>query len=129
VRSVAAVLAGFITFSFALYAMQGAGTVVLRQLHPDLPATATLVNYSTNTRVFWLLWEAVGLVAAGYITARLAASSPVTHATMMGAIQAVVTLWALFTVPSNEPMWFWVIGIALMVPAAWFGGRLAAKRV
>ena len=124
-RSVVAIIVGFITFSVALYAMQSASTLVLRQLHPDLGATTTIVNYSTNTRVFWLIWEAVGLSAAGYVTARLAASSHVAHATVMGAIQAVVTLWAMLTVPSGDPMWFWIIGVALMIPAAWFGGRMA----
>jgi len=125
VRSIVAVLAGFITFSVALYAMQSASTLVLRQMHPDLPTTTTIVNYSTSTRVFWLMWEAVSLAGAGFVTARLAASSHVTHAAVMGGIQAVVTLWAMLTVPSGDPAWFWIIGIAVMIPAAWFGGRMA----
>ena len=41
-----------------------------------------------------------------------------------GAIQAIVTLWAMVSINSNEPTWFWLTGIAMMVPAAWFGGRL-----
>jgi hypothetical protein len=127
VRSVAAVLAGFITLSVALYAMQGAGTAVLRHLNPDLPATASIVNHSMGTRVFWLIWETASMVAAGYVTARLAVSSHVVHATVMGAIQAVVTLSAMFSVPSEEPMWFWLTGIALMLPAAWLGGRLRSN--
>jgi hypothetical protein len=128
VRSIASVLVGFVTFSLALYAMQGAGNAVLLRMHPDLPATASIVNYSTGTRVFWLVWETLAMVAAGYVTARLASSSYVVHATMMGAIQAVVTLWAMFTVPSNEPPWFWLTGIAVMVPAAWLGGWLRVRR-
>ena len=127
-RSVAAVLAGFVTFSVGLYAMQGAGTAVLTRMHPDLPATASIVNYSTGTRVLWLVWETVSMFAAGYVTARLAASSHVAHAVVMGAIQAIVTLWAMFSVPGNEPMWFWLAGIATMVPAAWAGGRLRVTR-
>jgi len=91
-RSIAAVLAGFITFSVALYAMQGAGTAVLRQLHPDLPSAASIVNYSTTTRVFWLAWETLSIAAAGYVTARLADTSRIGHAVVMAAIQAVVTL-------------------------------------
>jgi len=128
VRSVAAVLAGFITLSVALYSMQGAGTAILRQMAPDLPATASIVNYSTGTRVFWLIWETASMMAAGYVTARLAASSHVVHATVMGAIQAVVTLRAMFSIQSEEPMWFWLTGIALMIPAAWLGGWLRQKK-
>jgi hypothetical protein len=124
VRSVAAVLAGFITLSVSLYAMQGAGTALLRQMHPDLPATASIVNHSTGTRVFWLIWETLSMAGAGYVTARLAASRQVAHATVMGAIQAIVTLWAMFSVRGDEPLWFWLTGIVTMVPAAWLGGRL-----
>ena len=127
-RSVAAVLAGFITLSVAIYTMQGAGTAILRQLATDLPATASIVNYSTGTRVFWLMWETVSMMAAGYVTARLAASSHVAHATVMGAIQAVVTLRVMFSIQSEEPMWFWLTGIALMIPAAWLGGWWRQKR-
>ena len=127
-RSVAAVLAGFITLSVALYAMQGIGTAILRQLHPDLPSAASIVNYSTGARVLWLIWETASMMAAGYVTARLAASSHAMHATVMGAIQAVVTLRVMFSIRSEEPMWFWLTGIALMIPAAWLGGWWRQKR-
>jgi hypothetical protein len=123
VRSVAAVLAGFVTLSVLLYAMQSAGTALLLRLHPELPATASIVNHSMATRAFWLVWETIGMVAAGYVTARLASSSQIAHAIVMGAIQAIVTLWAMVSINSNEPTWFWLTGIAMMVPAAWFGGR------
>jgi hypothetical protein len=128
VRSIAAVLLGFVTLSLALYAMQGVGTAILMRMHPDLPATVSLINYSLATRIFWVIWETASMVAAGYVTARLAASSPVAHATIMGAIQAIVTLWAMFTVRNDEPLWFWLAGIATMVPAAWFGGWLRARK-
>jgi hypothetical protein len=127
VRSVAAVLAGFVTLSVALYAMQSAGTAILLRMNPELPATASIVNYSAGTRVFWLVWETISMVAAGYVTARLAASRYVVHAAVMGAIQAVVTLWAMLSVQSEEPVWFWLTGIAMMVPAAWVGGWLRQK--
>jgi hypothetical protein len=122
VRSVAAVLAGFVTLSVALYAAQGIGTALLMRMHPELPATTSIVNYSTGSRIFWLVWETMAMGAAGFVTARLASTSPVAHATVMGAIQAVVTLWAMLSVPSGEPVWFWLTGIALMIPAAWLGG-------
>jgi hypothetical protein len=128
VRSVAAVLAGFVTLSVAIYTMQGVGTAILRQMNPDLPATASIVNYSMGTRVFWLIWETTSMMAAGYVTARLAASSHVMHATVMGAIQGVVTLSAMSSVRSEEPIWFWLTGMALMIPAASIGGWLQSAR-
>jgi hypothetical protein len=128
VRSIAAVLAGFITFSVALYAAQSLGTALLTQMHPDLPATTSIVNYSTGTRILWLVWETMSMAAAGYVTARIAGISPITHATVMGSIQAVVTLWAMLSVRNDEPLWFWLAGIASMVPAASFGGWFRVKR-
>ena len=127
-RSVVAVLAGFITLSVALYAMQGAGTAVLLRMNPGLPDTASIVNYSTATRVFWLIWETLSMGAAGYVTARLASDSHVAHATVMGAIQAIVTVSAMLSARGgDEPLWFWITGIAMMVPAAWLGGRLRTR--
>jgi hypothetical protein len=128
VRSIVAVLAGFVTLSVALYAVQGIGTALLLRMHPDLPATTSIVNYSMGSRVFWLIWETMAMGAAGYVTARLAATSYVAHATVMGAIQAAVTLWAMLSVPSDQPVWFWLTGIALMIPAAWLGGFLRGVR-
>ena len=127
-RSIVAVPAGFITLSVALYAMQGAGTAVLLRMSPGLPDTASIVNHSNATRVFWLIWETVSMFAAGYVTARIAASGQVVHATVMGAIQAAVTVWAMFSVRGDEPLWFWITGIAMMVPAAWLGGRLRLRQ-
>jgi hypothetical protein len=40
----------------------------------------------------------------------------------MGLFQAVVTSSAMLSLRSDEPEWFWVTGIALMIPAAWLGG-------
>ena len=36
-RSVAAVLAGFVTLSVSLYAMQGIGTAIMLRMYPELP--------------------------------------------------------------------------------------------
>jgi hypothetical protein len=124
VRSVAAVLAGFVTLSVALNSVRSIGTAVLIRMHPDLPATTTIVNYNMGTRILWLVWGTIAMVAAGFVTARLASTSHATHAVVMGAIQAAVTLSVMLSAPSGEPMWFWLTGIVLMVPAAWLGGVL-----
>jgi hypothetical protein len=127
-RSVAAVLAGFITLSVAVNSLQGVGNAILRHMNPDLPATASIVNQNTTTRVLWLVWESMSMVAAGYVTARIAGGRPVAHATAMGAIQAVVTLSVMSSIQSQEPTWFWLSGIVMMIPAAWFGGWWRTRR-
>src|SRR5690348_13062626 len=106
-RSVSAVLAGFITHSAAFNCLHSVVNTILRHAHPVLPATASIVNQSTTTRVLCLVWESMSMIAAGYVTARIAGSSPVAHATAMGLIQAVVTLSVMSSIQSQEPMWFW----------------------
>jgi len=127
VRSIAAVLAGFITFSVALNSVRSIGTALLMRMHPDLPAATTIVNYSMGWRIVWLVWGTMAMGGAGFVTARLASTSHVAHAVVMGAIQALVTLSVMLSAPPGEPVWFWLTGIALMIPAAWLGGSLSRK--
>ena len=127
-RSIAAVLAGFVTLSVALNSVRSIGTAVLMRMHPDLPATTTIVNYSMGSRIFWLVWGTLAMAAGGFVTARVASTSHVTHAVVMGAIQAAVTLSVMLSAPTGEPTWFWLTGIVLMIPAAWLGGVLRGGR-
>ena len=79
--------------------------------------------------VLWLLWEAVSVAAGGFVTAWIARRHAARHAVVMGTVQAVMTLAAMFSVrDGGSPLWFWLVGIASMPPAAWVGGRVNAGR-
>jgi hypothetical protein len=128
IRSVLAVLAGLVGFSIALLAMDSAATPLMNAIYPDRPAVASVIELSNVTRVLWLLWETASLTVAGYITAWLAPRFEVRHAVVLGALQALMTVWAMFAIRDQSlPMWFWLAGILLMVPAAWLGGRIRVK--
>ena len=129
-RSVAAVLAGFVTLSVSLYAMQGVGTA-------DPAAT---VSGASCDGVYCQSQHGHARVLAdlgddehggcGLCHGSSRVEQPRSrHATVMGAIQAIVTLWAMLSISSDEPLWFWLTGIAMMVPAAWFGGSVATSGV
>ena len=70
------------------------------------------------------------MIAGGFVTAWIAPRARVAHAVGMGALQAAMTIVAMLMPPegASQPLWVWLGGIALMVPAAWAGARLRSSR-
>jgi hypothetical protein len=124
-RSVLSVLAGILVLSVALFAMEGAAPALMTRLEEAQRGSTSAAGLAAQW--LWLAWVALSLGGAGYVTAWIAARSKVRHAAIMGAAQAAMTLAAMVTSDNGGPLWFWLAGIALMVPAAWCGGRLRAK--
>src|SRR5688572_23847829 len=123
IRSALAVLAGLVVFVIALSAMQALVGAVVASSSSE--TTGSVIDSGGVVSVFWLVWEALSMVAGGYITARIASRQHVRHAVALGAFQALMTLWAMFAVRNpGSPLWFWLTGILLMMPAAWLGARL-----
>ncbi len=114
-KSVIAVVAGLAVFGAAIFAMEA--------------VTGPVMDFTTLGQGLWLAWEAVGMLAAGYVTARLAPRAPAGHAIAVGAVQALMTAGAMVVMHDGGslPLWFWIGGIALMAPAAWLGGTLGAR--
>jgi ABC-type polysaccharide/polyol phosphate export permease len=116
VRSVIAVLGGIAVLSIVLFAMEPI-------IGPK--SDATIIQY-----LLWLACIAFSLIAGGFVTAWIAPRARVAHAMWMGALQAVMTFVAML-VPHEgvqQPLWVWLGGIALMVPAAWVGARIRSSK-
>jgi len=68
-------------------------------------------------------------IAGGLVTARVAPDHPMIHAVVLGVIGALVgTVGTIATWnrgPEFGPHWYAVAVIALAIPSAWIGGRLA----
>ena len=125
IRSALAVLAGLFAFVAALSAVQSALVAVMTRLYAEMSSPESVIDSGGIASVLWLVWEALSMAGAGYVTAWIASRHEIRHAVIVGAVQSALTLWALFAVREpDSPLWFWVTGILLMVPAAWFGGRL-----
>jgi hypothetical protein len=123
VKSVAAIVVGIAVYSLLLFA----ATWVLESLFGR--TESELLNYSVATQVLWLLWNVVGMAAAGYCAAAIASRAPPTHAILMGTIQALFTLGAMFTSHGNiTPQWLWIAVIVSTIPGAWIGARLRIVR-
>jgi len=116
VRSILAVLGGIAIFSVALFVME---------------PVFDLEGHNTSARqLLWLGWLTLSMVAGGVVTAWIAPRAQAPHAIGMAVLQAVMTFVAMLTVrdADQQPLWSWLAGIALMVPAAWVGARLRSRR-
>ena len=113
VRSVIAVLAGIATLTLTSFAIEAA----------TKPAQQTAASL-----VFMFAYSLLCVALGGYVTACLAARSKVRHAVIMGAIQAALVIPAMMSFPEEAPLWRWLVGMALIIPAAWCGGIIYAKR-
>jgi uncharacterized protein YacL len=60
----------------------------------------------------------------GWVTARMAYRSPITHGLVLGAIFLAAAVVNLLLIP--HPVWFWVVGVAVFLPTAYLGARLGA---
>ena len=89
--------------------------VDFQQLKPgDIPIPAMVA-----VLVAWALGSLVG----GWVAARKAGMAP---ALSVGAILMAAGIVNMVTIPS--PLWFWVGGLAVFLPFAYLGAKLAARR-
>lgn len=102
-----------------------------------------LLMYSTGvfsssgaemTTGHWLIATGYRIVIAiigCWIAARIARTSKMTHALILGgigtAIAAAGTWWAWDKGPQFGPHWYPILLILTAMPCAWIGGKLAAK--
>jgi hypothetical protein len=69
-------------------------------------------------------------ILGSYITARLAPEQPMKHALILGAIGVVISTAGAIAVlkkPELGPAWYSLAVIAISLPCAWIGGRLAGR--
>jgi hypothetical protein len=117
IRSALAVLAGILALTVSSFAIEAVVNPLMTQV----------MIQKVPARIFTLAYTLLCVAAGGYVTAWLAHRAEVRHAVIMGAIEAVFTVGAMLALPGHAPLWSWIAGIALIIPAAWLGGMLRAK--
>lgn len=70
----------------------------------------------------WLL----GAIAGGWAATRIARTESSTAALSLGLLLTLAGIANNLMIP--PPLWFWVLGLAVMLPGAWYGARLAGSR-
>lgn len=133
-RSVAAVVAGFITASIVMMIVE---TINGRVLYPELAKAADGVTDRDTIRALLaaapigaflvvLAGWTFGGVPGGWATARLAAQATGGRAFVLGALLTLAGVANNLMVP--PPLWFWVASLAVLMLAAYLGARLAPGR-
>jgi hypothetical protein len=130
-RSIAAVVAGFIAASIVMMIVE---TINGRVLYPELAKAAEGVTDRETIRalfakaplgallvviVGWIL----GGVAGGWTTARIAARATARHGLILGALLTLAGIANNLMLP--PPLWFWIASLVVLLPAAYLGVRLA----
>lgn len=123
-RSVAAVLAGFVTVL-----VTHTGTDAIFHATGVFPKGADM---AASLYGLALAYRCVFMLLGGYVTARLAPRRPLEHALMLGAVGCVPSLGglvvAIVTSPNLGPVWYPALLLLLTLPSCWLGGRLAKAR-
>ncbi len=126
VRSVLAILAGIVALTVTSFAIEWVTDPVLADVHPDAHSSRAAL-FGDVRKLIMFVYTTLCVACGGYVTAWLAHGSKVRHAVIMGAIQTALTALAMIEFRHKAPLWFWIVGIAITVPAAWFGGVLRVK--
>jgi len=133
-RSLAAVLAGFITASIVMMLVE---SINGRVLYPGLAKAAEGVKDREAMRALfaaapvgallvviggWTLGSFIG----GWVAARLAGRATTGHALVLGVLLMLAGLANNLMLP--PPLWFWIVSMVVFLPAAYAGARLVPAR-
>jgi hypothetical protein len=133
-RNVAAVIAGFVAASIVMMMIEAINGHVL---FPELGKAAEGVTDRERLRALlatapvgallvviagWILGGAAG----GWTATRLSARRTVEHGLAVGALLTLAGIANNLMIP--PPLWFWIASLAVLMPAAYLGARLARLR-
>ena len=123
VRSVLSLLAGIAVLTLASFAIEAALNPLLLKSFPEaLPGPGALA-WNPWVRALTFAYGLMCVATGGCIAARVARRLPVTHASVMGVIQASLTIVAMLSPVGNHASRLqWIITAVLCIPAALVGG-------
>jgi len=131
VRSVLAVIAGFVAASAVMMLNE---TINGHVLYPELRKLAEGVTDKEAMRALMasapvgallvvLVGWVLGSLAGGFLAARIGWNAPVAHALAVGGLLTLAGIANNLMMP--PPAWFWILSLAVFLPAAYAGARLA----
>jgi hypothetical protein len=129
IRSVLSVLAGIVVLTVTSFAIEAAVDPLLARMFPRTLPDHAAITHNLPASLFMFFYTSLCVVAGGYVTGYLARRRPAVHAVVMGAVQAALTVWAMFSFPDVAPLRNWIVAILLAIPTAWLGGFLRAKQL
>ncbi len=127
VLTIVAILAGIIVLTAVSFAIEAAADPLMMHFFPRAFPDANALKYSLPAHIVMFAYTFLSIVAGGYVTAWIARHAPVRDAAIMGIIEAVLTAWLMSTGFHQAPLYSWIVGIVVCIPAAWLGGVLRAR--
>jgi hypothetical protein len=132
IRSILAVIAGLIVLTIVSFAVEFAADPLLMHIFPRTFPNAAALSANVSARLFMTAYTLLAIAIGGYATAWIARRAPIAHAAAMGAIEVALTLYVMIAAPFREahqgPLWGWILGMVLMVPAACLGAAVRTRR-
>jgi peptidoglycan/LPS O-acetylase OafA/YrhL len=116
VRSVLAVLAGYLIFALSAFAFF--------QISGQPPHQAAPTPFMLGSIVFGMVFALLG----GYVAARVARRRPLAHGLAVGCVLALGAVVSLIGTYGKGAVWSQVAALALMAPCAVIGGWLRSRQ-
>lgn len=129
-RSVLALLLGALLAGVLIMAVEFLGSTLYplpAGMDPHDPESikAAMAHLPIGSLLLVLLGWIVGTFAGAWLAARIADRAPIAHGLGLGALFLAAGIVNMLEIP--HPLWFWVLGVAVFLPAAYVGARLAVR--
>jgi hypothetical protein len=126
-RSALAVVVGLIVITVTSFAIEAVANPFLMRMFPEALPDQAALSRNVPAWLFMLAYTLACVAGGGYVAALLAGHYPVRHAVVMGVVQSALMVPAMFAFPNHTPLWRWMVGMVLVIPAAWCGGVIYAR--
>jgi len=130
-RSAGALAFGAVVGVFLIFAVEIMGQVIYpfpAGIDPtDAEAfKAAMANVPPGVLLSVLAAWAVGTFGGAAVAAGIARRSPVVHGLIIGVLFLLAGIANMLMIP--HPLWFWVVGICVFLPAAYLGAKCVRAR-
>ncbi|MDE3110126.1 MAG: hypothetical protein KGL02_09315 [Acidobacteriota bacterium] len=126
-RSVGAIIAGIAVLTAISFAIEAVADPLMMHLFPGALPNADALKRSLPAHLVMFAYTFLSVMAGGYVTAWISRLAPVRDAAIMGAIEVLLTAWAMHAFPHQAPLYSWIAGMVFCIPAAWLGGALRVR--
>jgi hypothetical protein len=131
IRSVLSVLAGIVVLTVTSFAIEMALNPLLMRAFPETLPSPEALAANPWVKALTFGYGFLCVAAGGFVAARIAGGArvtprrPMTHAAVMGIVQAGLTILAMLSPEGNHASRSqWIVIAALSIPAALAGGLL-----
>jgi hypothetical protein len=123
-KSVLAVAAGFV----AIVVLSLGADMVLRALLPHRFSPDGAAK-DAAVLIIALFYSAAFAVLGCYLAACLSPQNPKRHAMILGCIGLLLSIVATIVNWKTAPIWYHIIALLLILPAAWVGGEMRERQL